>query len=313
MRTRLILIALFLTAPFALGQTPATIPDTKPGATIVLNLVSMTDESFAKFALDYPGFAKKGMPDTAPQFFSPNDLTRLWTEVTKDRNVVSITTPKLTLGDGRTGSVTAGQNVTFTTDCETKVVDGKSVDVPKTEVVFLGLTATTTPVVSADRSRVSLRIDVNHKVVEPNVPLLPITKMITPVFEGGSKGQPIPFTQFVQRPVFHEAKAETTVSLASGAGVAVYVGKQPMPTGSTHSFRPPVVSKIPYLNRLFRNENSGVEPRHLILIASATVTDIPVAQELVADYHKAVADGRKDDALALAMKALAADPACFAK
>ena len=34
------------------------------------------------------------------------------------------------------------------------------------------------------------------------VPLFPVTTFVTPVFEGGSQGLPIPFTQFLQQPAF---------------------------------------------------------------------------------------------------------------
>ena len=302
------LLALVVCSSMAFAQKP----ETRPGATVILQLVSMSDEGFASFTLDYPAFAVKGVPATEPQFFNANDLTKLWTSVVNRRDVGTMTTPRITLGSGRCGTVTAGQKAIFTTDYESKDVGGLHVDAPKSEEAFLGLTANLTPVVSADRLRIQLSLKAVHKEVEPNVPLFPVTKIVTPIFEGGSQGQPIPFTQFVQRPVFHESNVETKVSLATGSGVAVYLGKQPMQS-RRQSDGVPIVSKIPYLNRLFKNAAIGFEPRHLILIATASVTEIPVVQELVEDYRKAIAEDRFDDAKVFAVKALAADPACFAR
>jgi type II secretory pathway component GspD/PulD (secretin) len=307
MRIRLALFALALSTPLAFGQNP----ETRPGAAVVLRLVSLSDDGFARLTLNYPVFAVKGTPTKAPHFFSPNDLTKLVATLMGDRHATILQAPKVSLDDGTTGSVSVGQTARFTVDVETKVIAGKAVDVAVTEEKFLGFSATLTPAVSADRTRVTLRVDAKHTAVEPNVPLFPITRLVTPVFEGGSLGQPIPFTQFVQRPVFHDATTEATLALADGAGAALYVGKQPMETRS--DFGPPVISKIPYLNRLFKNTGIATEPRHLILIATASVTEIPLADALVADYRKAIAEGRTDDARALAMKALALDPGCFAK
>ena len=43
------------------------------------------------------------------------------------------------------------------------------------------------------------------------MPLFPVTTFVTPVFEGGSQGQPIPFTQFLQQPAFTNLNIKTTV------------------------------------------------------------------------------------------------------
>ena len=51
------------------------------------------------------------------------------------------------------------------------------------------------------------------------MPLFPITTFITPVFEGGSQGQPIPFTQFLQQPAFTTLNIQTTVICPDGGTV----------------------------------------------------------------------------------------------
>lgn len=71
------------------------------------------------------------------------------------------------------------------------------------------------------------------------------------------------------------------------------------------------MSKIPYVNRLFRKTDR--ESQHVIAIATASVAEIPIAQVLLEDYRKAVADGRLDEAKTLAIRAIRADPKCFAK
>ncbi len=54
---------------------------------------------------------------------------------------------------------------------------------------------------SADRRFVRMNIAPTlSNLASAVVPLFPVTTLITPVFEGGAQGQPIPFTQFVQQP-----------------------------------------------------------------------------------------------------------------
>ena len=72
--------------------------------------------------------------------------------------------------------------------------------------------------------------------------------------------------------------------------------------------------KNSYLHRLLSSKGKGErESQHVIAIAIASVTEIPIAQVLLEDYRKAVADGRLDEAKTLAIRAIQADPKCFAK
>ena len=94
------------------------------------------------------------------------------------------------------------------------------------------------------------------------MPLFPITTFITPVFEGGAQGQPIPFTQFIQQPTFTTVTVQTTVSVPDG-GTVLLGGLKPLSEGR-NEFGPPVLSKIPYLNRLFKNVGYGRETSSLL-------------------------------------------------
>lgn len=219
--------------------------------------------------------------------------------------------PKLELASGRTGKLSCGQEIKFVTDMEVKTVNGKTETLPKVETIVAGLTANVCPTVSADRSRISLKLDVKNTTFDRNVALFPITMFITPEFEGGFAGQPIPYTQFVQRPVIEVVRADTTVDLASQSSAMQYLGKQVVPYDreSTRT----MFAEIPYVNRLFKTTTTVRESQHVILIATATFTEITLARALVDDYRTAITEGRLDDAKRFGEKALAADPACFAK
>jgi Flp pilus assembly secretin CpaC len=101
------------------------------------------------------------------------------------------------------------------------------------------------------------------------VPLFPVTAFITPVFEGGSQGVPIPFTQFFQQPSISEISVQTTVAVPDG-GTVVLGGLKTLAEGR-NEFGPPVLSQIPYINRLFRNQGIGRETRHIMIMVTPRI------------------------------------------
>jgi Flp pilus assembly secretin CpaC len=102
-----------------------------------------------------------------------------------------------------------------------------------------------------------------------NVPLFPITTFITPIFEGGAVGQPIPFTQFLQQPAFETISVLTTVNVPDG-GTVLLGGLKRLSEGR-NEFGPPILSKIPYLNRLFRNQAYGRQTESLLMMVTPRI------------------------------------------
>ena len=292
-------------SPAVLAQAPQTVP----GAKVELRLVTLNDGDFAKFTAEYPNFVERGIPTKSTQILTHAELEKLFVRLQSLRSICTLQAPHITIGDKRTAAVTCGETVMFTTELEEKKVDGQSIFLPKNEAVFEGLTATICPNVAADCRRVSLKLDIKNTTYDPVVPLFPITAIVTPVFEGGSQGQPIPFTQFIQRPNISNLQIQSTVDLADNSSAVIYMGKQMVPHDRKDPRTP--MAKIPYVSRLFRKADR--ESQHVIVIATASVAEIPIAQALLEDYRKAVADGRLDEAKTLAIRAIQADPKCFAK
>jgi hypothetical protein len=125
-------------------------------------------------------------------------------------------------------------------------------------------------VVSADRRFVRLNLPVTMAAqTGATVPLFPITTFITPVFEGGSQGIPIPFTQFLQQPGFTTLTIQTTVVCPDG-GTVLLGGLKTLQEGR-NEFGPPFLNKIPYLNRLFKNVGIGRETTHIMLMVTPRI------------------------------------------
>jgi len=89
------------------------------------------------------------------------------------------------------------------------------------------------------------------------------------VFEGGSQGVPIPFTQFLQQPDFTTLTISTTVVCPDG-GTVLLGGIKRLSEGR-NEFGPPFLSKIPYLNRLFKNVGIGRDAQSLMMMVTPRI------------------------------------------
>ena len=186
--------------------------------------------------------------------------------------------PKLTLFNGQTATLTVSNTQFFVTGVQVLSVNGQIVFVPQNQALpgpgdfnQGGSTSISIQaVVSADRRFVRLNLPVNLAAQSgASVPLFPVTTFITPVFEGGSQGQPIPFTQFLQQPAFTNLNIQTTVVCPDGG--TVLLGGLKTLRESRNEFGPPFLSKIPYLNRLFKNVGVGRDSTHIMIMVTPRI------------------------------------------
>jgi type II secretory pathway component GspD/PulD (secretin) len=187
-----------------------------------------------------------------------------------DRRTNVMSAPKLTLFNGQTATITVSDNQYFVTNVNVVGFGGQIVFVPVNSPTPLGVSLTIQAVVSADRRFV--RLNLTPQVTNLSsavVPLFPVTTFITPVFEGGAQGQPIPFTQFIQQPSVAQVSIQTTVSIPDG-GTVILGGMKTLSEGR-NEFGPPVLSKIPYVDRLFKNVGYGREAQSLLLMVTPRI------------------------------------------
>lgn len=135
--------------------------------------------------------------------------------------------PKLCLFDNQPGTVDDTTRHTFVTGVEAQNVNGEVVFVPQNKVVTVGDSLTACGRVSPDERSVNLRLSLHRSRIVGDVPMVPVVTQITPVFEGGSRGKPVPFTQFVQAPRVHTTNVERTVMVPTGGTAVVGVWTEP--------------------------------------------------------------------------------------
>jgi type II secretory pathway component GspD/PulD (secretin) len=178
--------------------------------------------------------------------------------------------PKLTLFNGQTSRINIGTFQYFVTNLNVFQVNGQVIFAPANTAFPLSLEMTLQAVVSADRRYVRLNINQSlTNLASPTTALFPITTFITPVFENGVQGQPVPFTAYLQQPNMTNVAVQTTVNVPDG-GTVVLGGLKTLREGR-NEFGPPILSKVPYINRLFKNVGYGREAESLLLMVTPRI------------------------------------------
>ncbi|MBL8798595.1 MAG: hypothetical protein JNM56_32160 [Planctomycetia bacterium] len=187
-----------------------------------------------------------------------------------DRRTNVLQAPKLTLFNGQTATIQIQDFQWFVTNVQVVQNGGQTVFVPQNQPIPMGINLAIQAVISADRRFVRLNIaPTMTNLASATVPLFPITTFITPVFEGGAQGQPVPFTQFIQQPTFTTVTIQTTVSVPDGG--TVLLGGLKLMNEGRNEFGPPVLSKLPYINRLFKNVGYGRDTSSLLLMVTPRI------------------------------------------
>lgn len=187
-----------------------------------------------------------------------------------DRRTNVMQAPKLTMFNGQSASLRVQDQQFFLTSITVTTVNGQLVFTPNNQPFPLGVFMNMQPVVSGDRRFVRLNIQQTMtNLASATVPLFPITTIVTPVFDGGAQGQPVPFTQYIQQPTFTTISVQTTVVVPDG-GTVLLGGLKTLSEGR-NEFGPPIISKIPYINRLFRNVGYGRDVSSLMMMVTPRI------------------------------------------
>jgi hypothetical protein len=203
-----------------------------------------------------------------------------------------LTSPKIMTVPGQTGHIQIGQERPFTTRLSVECRDNKVVYIPQTENHQIGLGLSFTPELSNDNRTISLQVHFDRKELESeDVPLYPVTTFIsatasmprepmlaTPATvvsdQDGKVGESlVPFTQFIQRPKFQTLTYESKLTAQDKKPILVYLGKQKR--NRKTEYGPPILSQIPYLNRLFKNQYIYSETEHCCMLVTATIETEP--------------------------------------
>ncbi len=202
-----------------------------------------------------------------------------------DRRTSLMQAPKITVFNGQTATISVQDQIFFLTSINIQQTGvGNTFFSPQNQPFPIGTTLTVTPVISADRRFVRLNMTPSlTNLVSATVPLIPVQIPLQQLYYGpgtGSTQAPpeLIFQMFFQQPSFSQITVNTTVNVPDGG--TVLMGGLKYLAESRNEFGPPVLSKIPYLSRLFKNIGYGREANSLMIMVSPRII-IQEEEELI--------------------------------
>lgn len=263
----------FTPSRFVSGLTPAGV--FTPDLNIPINATS--------FGMSVPPFG--GYPGTLNgdgglalglAFLSDIQVFMFMEAAQGDRRTNVMQAPKITVFNGQTAFITVQDQQFF-------LIGVQFVPTPFGNIIFnpqqtpfpLGVSLRVTPVVSADRRFVRMNLQPQMtNLASTNVPLIPVqlpipTTVLGPG-TGTTSGPPEAiFQMFFQQPTFTQIFLSTTVNVPDGG--TVLLGGLKTLSEARNEFGPPILSKLPYISRLFKNVGYGKEAQSLMIMVTPRI------------------------------------------
>jgi type II secretory pathway component GspD/PulD (secretin) len=218
----------------------------------------------------YPGVPGFGGITMGLAFLSEIQVFLFMEAVQGDVRTNVMQAPKLTLFNGQTASITVGTQQNFVSGVQVLPQMGLFTYLPQIQPMPLTTSLTIQAVISADRRFVRLSLTPSMRNLDaPFIELFPVVTPIFPLFDGSATGQPVMFTQFIQQPRISFVTVQTTVAVPDG-GTVLMGGLKRLSEGR-NEFGPPVLSKLPWINRLFKNVGYGREAQSLLIMVTPRI------------------------------------------
>ncbi len=188
-----------------------------------------------------------------------------------DRRANVMQAPKITVFNGQTAFIQVGDAQFFLTTIQPQQFGSQLVFQPQNSPIPIQVALQVTPVVSADRRFVRLNLSPQlSNLVSANVPMVPFQFAVPDLFFDGFQSiEPRIFQMFFQQPAFGTISLNTTVVIPDGG--TVLLGGFKALAEARNEFGPPILSKIPYINRLFKNVGYGRDTSSLMVLVTARI------------------------------------------
>jgi Flp pilus assembly secretin CpaC len=272
-------------APFGFvnrnNQVNAPVIGMTPAGTLTPDLNIPLRNSSYDFSIPpfggYPGtIGQAGGLSLGLAFLSDIQVFMFMEAAQGDRRTQIMQAPKITVFNGQTANINVTDNQFFLTGVSVAQAGSAIFFVPQNNPVPLGISFQVTPVVSGDRRFVRLNLTPTMtNLTNATVPLIPVQIPVPQLFDGppgltpAGGLQPAIFQMFFQQPSFQVISVNTTVNVPDGG--TVLLGGLKTLAEARNEFGPPILSKIPYLNRLFKNVGYGREAQSLMIMVTPRI------------------------------------------
>jgi type II secretory pathway component GspD/PulD (secretin) len=204
-------------------------------------------------------------------FLTDQQLHALLHEAQGDSRTWIMQAPKVTVFNGQRAPVNVTDNEGFMVGCSIECPETGVVLSPKQEIITTGLSCTMRPVVSADGRSVQMELQAKHTKLDRTTPTVPVKVMVP------QSTDTEPLTVVLQRPRVTTVELERSFKIADGQTAMFHAGKRLVETRTEYG-PPPALSRIPYVNRLFRNVGYGREAMSVIVLVTPRVIIQPEAE-----------------------------------
>ncbi len=193
-----------------------------------------------------------------------------------DRRANTMQAPRVTVFNGQLATLAVFDSQPFITNISPAFAgDGQLFFIPVQIPIPVGTNIFVQPVVSADRRFVRMSINTNmQNLISANNPITVQVPLIPSLLFGPNNsvvgGEPAQLFQIVlQQPVVSTINVQTTVAVPDGG--TVLLGGLKALSEERSEFGPPILSKIPYISRLFRNVGYGRATNSLMMMVTPRI------------------------------------------
>jgi type II secretory pathway component GspD/PulD (secretin) len=203
-------------------------------------------------------------------FLTDSQVRELFEAVQGDRRTNLMQAPKLTLLNGQAGVVEIAETQYFVTNLNLDCKNGQVIANPTQEAFKFGVCLNVQPTVSADRKSILVNLKLKETGLVGPVPLIPVQIPFKKLDRNGKeKTKPEFATLFLQQPNVNTLAIENTSVIPDGQ--TLLLGGIKQLSEARNEFGPPVLSKIPYLNRFFKTVGYGRETTSLIIMVTPRI------------------------------------------
>lgn len=201
--------------------------------------------------------------DKETRFLTDLQVYQLLEAAQADRKTSIVQVPKLTVANGQRARMQSTHSQYFLTGVNPTKVNDRVIFAPNNEAIETGVKYTVRPLVSADQRFVELSFCLSLTSIDDPVPLIPVQ---VPV-EGP---QPTPaYQMFLQQPRVATTKLDRLLRVPDGATALLDAGM--VAVEARNEFTVPVLSRVPYVGRLFRNVGYLRDTQRLLVLVTPRV------------------------------------------
>jgi type II secretory pathway component GspD/PulD (secretin) len=205
-------------------------------------------------------------------FLNDKQVRRFLEAAQGDRLIHTMQAPRLTVLNGQTANVEVTQKLHFVTDLKVERHGDQVIVLPREEAFETGTRFTVQPAVSADRRSVLMNLKACLTELDgPAVPTVPVTTHLRVRTDKDGQEHVVPVRQFVQQPSFRTMKVDKSFRVEDGKTAVLCWGTRSAEARTEVTAGPPVLSKVPYVNRLFTTVGYGRESETLLLLLTPRI------------------------------------------